>query len=77
MIPQTPDAPIRQNILSTSTHKASKMAEASAKDVMLNVTSTGGSENIVLGGSSASKGAMAEDTGDTSKWKKSGCSLSS
>jgi hypothetical protein len=54
----------------TSTHKASKTAEASAMDVVLNVTSTGGSEKIVLGGSSAGKGAMAEDIGDASKWKK-------
>jgi hypothetical protein len=70
MIPPTPDAPIRQNIPSTSTHKSSKMAEASAKDAMLNVTSVGGAEKIVLGGSSSRKGAMAEDVAQASKWKK-------
>jgi hypothetical protein len=46
------------------------MVEASAKDAMPNTTSAGGSERVVLGGNSSRKGEMAEEAGDTSKWKK-------
>jgi hypothetical protein len=46
------------------------MAEGSAKDVVPNVTSAGGSEKIVLGGSSSGKEPMAENVVGISKWKK-------
>jgi hypothetical protein len=70
IIPPTPDAPFRQNIPFASTQRENTMAEASAKDVVPNVTFVGGSENIVPGGSSSGKGVMAEDVGNASKWKK-------
>jgi hypothetical protein len=66
----TPDAPIRKNIPPSSTHRANTTSEASDKHAAPKVSSTGGSEKILLGGSSSRKGATTKDVGDVPKWKK-------
>jgi hypothetical protein len=70
IVPPTPDAPICQNIPSSSSHRENTTTEALAKDVVPNVTSAGGSEKIVLVGSSSGKEATAEGVADIPTWKK-------
>jgi hypothetical protein len=46
------------------------MVEASAKDAMPKTTSAGGSEKVVMGGTTSKEGEMADKAVNTSKWRK-------
>jgi hypothetical protein len=49
IIPPTPDAPIHPSAPSTSAQKASKMAEALAKDAMPTINPAKGSKKVSFG----------------------------
>jgi hypothetical protein len=66
-IPPTPDAPTRQTVPSTSTPKASKMAEASAKDAMPATNTARCAKKVTFGGKMVGMAGGAEDA---ARWKK-------
>jgi hypothetical protein len=67
VIPSTPDAPIRKTAPSTSAPKASKMAEASAKDAMPATIPARGPKKVTFGGKTI---GIAVGAVDYAKWKK-------
>jgi hypothetical protein len=75
IIPPTPDVPTRQSAPSTSAPKASKMAEASAKDAMPATKPARGPKKVTFGGKTV---RMAAGARDAVRWKKKGrCSFPS
>jgi hypothetical protein len=67
IIPPTPDAPIRPSAPSTSAPKASKMAEALAKDAMPATNPARGPKKVTFGGKTVEIAAGAEGA---VRWKK-------
>jgi hypothetical protein len=67
IIPPTPDAPTRQSAPSTSAPKASKMAEALAKDAMPATNPARGPKKVTFGGKTV---GMAAGARDAVRWKK-------
>jgi hypothetical protein len=67
IIPPTPDAPIHPSAPSTSAPKASKMAEASAKDDMPATNPARGPKKVTFGGKAVE---MAAGAGGATRWKK-------
>jgi hypothetical protein len=66
IIPPTPDAPIRPSVPSTSAPKASKMAEASAKDAMPATNPARGPKKVTFGGKTVE---IAAGAGGAARWK--------
>jgi hypothetical protein len=67
IIPPTPNAPIRPSATSTSTQKASKMADASAKDAMPTKDPAKGPKKVSFGRKAVE---MAAGVGGAARWKK-------
>jgi hypothetical protein len=67
IIPPTPDAPIRPSAPSTSAPKASKMAEASAKDAMPATNPARGPKKVTFGRKAIE---IAAEAGSAARWKK-------
>jgi hypothetical protein len=67
IIPPTPYAPTRQSVPSTSAPKASKMAEASAKDAMPATSPARGPKKVTFGWKTIEIAAGARDA---ARWKK-------
>jgi hypothetical protein len=67
IIPPTPDAPIRPSAPSTSAQKASKMAEALAKDAMHIANPVKGPKKVTFGGKAVE---MVAGAGGAARWKK-------
>jgi hypothetical protein len=67
IIPPTPDGPIRPSAPSTSAPKASKMAEASAKDDMPSTNPARGPKKVTFGRKAVE---IAAGAGSAARWKK-------
>jgi hypothetical protein len=67
IIPPTPDAPICPSAPSTSAQKASKMAEALAKDAMPTTNPVKGPKKVTFGGKVVE---MASGARGAARWKK-------
>jgi hypothetical protein len=72
IIPPTPDAPIHPSAPSASVQKASKMAEALAKDAMPTANPVKGPKTVTFGGKAVE---MAVGAGGAARWKKKAYAL--
>jgi hypothetical protein len=67
VVPPTPDAPVHRAGLSASAQKASKMADASTRDVGPSAHPVKGPKKVSFGGKAVEMGA---GVGEAPKWKK-------